>query len=210
MIKIMAVDDHPVVLKGIENILSTQSDMSIVAQAGSVSECMELIGKVDCEVVILDISLPDGSGFDILEALKARNPKLQIIILSMLPDDKFAIRAFENGAAGYINKSTVADELVDAIRAVASGNKYITPEMAQKLARHVDRFQQEKLPHEALSEREYQVMLMLASGMLLKDIGAELGINLKTVSTYKDRIKNKMKLKTKTELIKYAIRNKLI
>ncbi|MBF0538159.1 MAG: response regulator transcription factor [Nitrospirae bacterium] len=210
MIRVMIVDDHPIVLQGLEKIISTQGDITLVGQARGISECLGLIGTVESDVVILDLSLPDGNGFDLLEELKAKSPGLQIIILSMLPESKFAIRAFENGAAGYINKSAVADELVEAIRVVASGNKYITPDMAQKLARHVDRYQQEKLPHEILSEREYQVMLMLASGMLLKDIGAELGINLKTVSTYKDRIKNKMKLKTKTELIKYAIKNKLI
>ncbi|MBF0316923.1 MAG: response regulator transcription factor [Nitrospirae bacterium] len=206
----MLVDDHPVVLEGLRKIISTQEDMTIVGQARGISECLGLIAKVDCDIVILDLSLPDGSGFDLLEELKVGKPKLQIIILSMLAEDKFAMRAFENGAAGYINKAVVADELIDAIRVVASGNKHITPEMAQKLARYVDRYQQEKLPHELLSEREYQVMLMLASGMLLKDIGTELGINLKTVSTYKDRIKNKMKLKTKTELVKYAVKNKLI
>ncbi|KJU86577.1 two component LuxR family transcriptional regulator [Candidatus Magnetobacterium bavaricum] len=210
MIKIMLVDDHPVVLEGLGKIISTQADMTIVGQARGISECLGLIDKVDCDIVILDLSLPDGSGFELLEELKIGNPKLQIIILSMLEEDKFAIRALENGAAGYINKAAVSDELIDAIRVVAAGNKHITPEMAQKLARHVDRYQQEKHPHEMLSEREYQVMLMLASGMLLKDIGTELGINLKTVSTYKDRIKNKMKLKTKAELIKYAIKNKLI
>ncbi|KJU84678.1 two component LuxR family transcriptional regulator [Candidatus Magnetobacterium bavaricum] len=210
MIKLMLVDDHPVVLQGLEKIISMQGDMTIVGQARGISECLGLIAKVDCDIVILDLSLPDGSGFDLLEELKTVNSKLQIIILSMLEEDKFAIRALENGASGYINKAAVADELIDAIRVVSSGNKHITPEMAQKLARHVDRYQNEKPPHEMLSEREYQVMLMLASGMLLKDIGAELGINLKTVSTYKDRIKNKMKLKTKAELTKYAIKNKLI
>jgi DNA-binding NarL/FixJ family response regulator len=209
MIKIAIVDDHPIVLHGLEKIISRQTDMSLVGKARNASECMELVKKVECDVLVLDVSLPDRNGFEALEELKKTHPGIKVLILTMYSESKFAIRAFESGASGYINKETVADELITAIRVVSSGKKYITPAVAQELAQYIDKDHREKPPHEALSKREYRVMVMLSSGMLLKEIAAELGISLKTVATYKDRIKNKMHIKTNAELIRYVVNNKL-
>jgi DNA-binding NarL/FixJ family response regulator len=183
--------------------------MILVGKGKDASECIELIKNVECDVLVLDISLPDRNGFEVLEELVKTHNGIKVLILTMYPENKFAIRAFESGAYGYINKGSIADELTTAIRIVSSGKKYITPTVAQKLAQHVNKDQKEKPLHEMLSEREYKVMLMLASGMLLKEIGGELGISLKTVATYKDRIRTKMHFKTNAELIRYVIIKKL-
>jgi DNA-binding NarL/FixJ family response regulator len=210
MIKIVIVDDHPLIMEGLEKIIARQTDMSLVGKGKNAAECLKLLKRVECNVLILDISLPDMNGFEVLEEINKTHMGIKVLILSMHSENVFVIRAFESGAYGYINKESVTDELITAIRIVYSGKKYITPAVAQQLAQYINKNQSEKPLHETLSEREYKVMLMLASGMLLKEIGFELGISLKTVASHKDKIRTKMNIKTNAELTRYAVINKLI
>ena len=190
-------------------ILSEESDIGEVGEAQNSQEVLELVRKKSWDIVVLDITMPGRGGLDVLKELKELHPKLPILILSMHPEDQYAVRALKAGASGYMTKESAQDELVKAIRKILQGGKYVSPSLAEKLAFNLE-VRTEKPPHETLSDREYQVMLMIASGKTVSRIAEELALSAKTIDTYRTRILEKMKMKTNAELMKYAIRNKLV
>jgi len=182
MIEVFVLDDHPIVRQGLEKILEEEADMRVTGQAGTYQEFMELLESRKPDVIILDITMPDRSGLDVLKDLKAMYPDIPVLIMSVHDEKHFATRTIKSGAAGYLNKMSVSDELVTAIRRVVGGRKYISLKVAEQLAEELDK-PTDGMPHEALSDREFQVMCMIASGMKSKEIADQLGISSKTVST---------------------------
>jgi len=209
MISILVVDDHPVVREGLKQILQGMPEPVVLDEAGSAQETLGKISENDYDVVILDIALPDRNGLDVLKDLRRMKPVLRILVVTMHPEEQYALRTLKAGAYGYLTKDTASDELVLAIRTICSGRKYIGPSLAEKLAFALDT-EAEKLPHELLSDREYQVMCMIASGKTTTGIARELMLSAKTVSTYRSRILSKMQLKSNMELIHYAIKHRLV
>ena len=209
MIKIIIADDHPIVRAGMKQIISEASDMSVTDEAGDGRQLLHKIRTENYDVVILDITMPHIDGLDVLKQLKIEKPKLPVIVLSIHPEDQYALRVLKAGASGYVTKASAPDELINAIRKVFRGGKYISPTIAEKMAFQLDaRF--EEMPHEALSDREYQVLCLLASGKTVTEIADELALSVKTVSTYRARILEKMGMKNNAELIHYAVQNKLV
>jgi len=209
MIKIIIVDDHTVVRKGLKQIIEDAPDLFVSDEAGSGTELLEKINDNKYDVVLLDISMPGKDGLDTLKDLKLQAPDLPVLIFTVYPEEQYAMRVLKSGAAGYINKECEPDELLKAIRKVASGRKYISPELAEILANNIDGKGQHP-DHESLSDREFQVMLMIASGKTVKEIAQELSLSVNTISTYRIRILEKMNMKNNAEITKYAINNKLV
>lgn len=209
MIKILIADDHAVVRAGIKQILTGQEDIVVEDEAGSGQEVINYLTKRHYDLILLDISMPGRSGLEILEDIKSLQPRLPVLILSMHPEEQYAVRTLRAGAAGYLTKASAPQELIKAIRKVSQGGKYVTSSLAEKLAFELDA-NSEKPIHETLSNREYQVMLMLASGKTVTDIAKELCLSPKTISTYRMRILEKMNMKKNAELTLYAVRNSLI
>ena len=208
MIRILIADDHAVVRQGLIQIVSDTSDIVVSDEASNGREVLAKISKNKYDVVVLDVGLPDFSGLDILNEIKRENPELPVLMLSIYPEEQYAVRALKAGASGYLTKKVAPKELIRAIRKVYSGGKYITSTLAEKMALYLA--DDEKPPHENLSDREFQVMFMLAEGKRVKDIAKVLFISDKTVSSYKSRIFGKMKMTSNAELIRYAIKHKLI
>jgi two-component system invasion response regulator UvrY len=208
MIKVIVVDDHPVVRRGLKQIIEDEPDMKVAGEAKNAGECFSLVRKMECSLVLLDISLPDKNGFDVLKQLRYEHPKLPVLILSIYPEDQYAVRFIKAGASGYLMKEGAPEELVKAIRKVHAGGKYVSASLAEKLASHLDT--SDKSPHENLSDREFQVLCMIAKGESLKGIADELCISEKTVSTYRSRILEKMKMSTNSDLTRYALENHLV
>ena len=209
MIKILIADDHAIVREGLKQILSETPDLVVVAEASSGQEVLEKISKNDLDLVILDIAMPGRGGLDILKEIKTQKPRLPVLMLSMYPEEQYAIRVLKSGASGYLTKESAPSELVMAIRQISQGKKYISPSLAEKLAIDLE-LSPDKLPHEILSDREYQVMCMIASGKTLKEIADGLSLSIKTISTYRSRILEKMNMKTNAELTHYAIKSNLV
>ncbi len=209
MIKILIADDHSVVRAGLKQIISGIPDMAIVDEAGNANVVIDKIRNNDYSVVVLDIAMPGKSGLDTLKEIKAERPGLPVLMLSMYPEDQYAIRVLKSGAAGYLTKESAPEELVTAIRTVANGKKYISPSLAEKLVINLDS-DGKKEPHELLSDREYQVLRMIASGKAVSEIADELSLSVKTISTYRSRVLEKMNLKNNAELTTYAIQNNLV
>lgn len=207
--KVLIADDHAVVRRGLKDILIDEFDIESVKEASNGKEVLEELRKNAFDIVVLDLNLPDRNGYDLLIDLKQKYPKLPILILSFHPEDQFALRLLKAGASGYINKQSAPEELLIAIRKVVSGGKYVSSSLAEKLAFSLVTDTQ-KLPHETLSAREYQVMCLIASGKPVKDIAQVLCLSLKTVSTYRARILDKMEMENNAELTHYAIKNKLV
>ena len=208
MISIFIIDDHAIFRDGLRQILSRHSDLRVDAEAGSGSEALSIIGEQTFDVVLLDISLPDLSGWNILSEIKRLRPQVAVLILSMHPEDQYAVRMLHAGAAGYVSKERAADELLTAIRKVAGGGKHITAGVAEQLAESVDA-SRVRQPHELLSNREFQVLCMLASAKSLRQIAEELCLSEKTVTTYRSRILEKLGLRNNVDLTHYVIQNKL-
>ncbi len=208
-LRILVVDDHPVVRRGLIQTLTEAFPGLHLGEAANAQEAMEQIWNHDWDLVVLDVSMPGRSGLDVLKEVRQERQKLPVLVLSMYPEDEFALRVLQNGAAGYITKQTAPHELVAAIKKVLSGGRYISPAVAEKLADHLDR-DMEKAPHHLLSDREYQVMCMLAAGKTVKEIGAELSLSIKTISTYRSRILEKMLVKNNAELMRYAVEHDLV
>ena len=204
--KIIIADDHAVVRKGLKQILIEMSGVKVVEEVDNGPALIEKITNDSFDFVVLDISMPGQSGLQALKVIRDRKPKLPVLILSIHPEEQYALRALKGGASGYITKDSAPEELVKAIQKILSGHKYITQSITDKLA---DNFGN-KLPHELLSDREYEVFVMIAVGKTITDIGAELSLSVKTVSTYRSRIYDKMGMKSRTEITLYAIQNKLI
>jgi len=209
MIKVLIVDDHTIVRRGLKQIISEVQDMTVAEEAGSGAETLEKISEDDYDIVLLDISLPNGSGLDILKKIKNKKPKLSVLMLSVHPEEQYAIRALRAGAAGYLTKESAPEELILAIRKIARGGKYVSASLAEKLVCELEVYS-DKPSHEMLSDREYQVMCMFASGKRLMEIAKELAISRQTVSTYRTRILEKMKMNTMAEVIRYAVKHGLV
>ena len=209
MTKILIVDDHAIVRDGLRLIIGDVPDMEAAGEARNGNEVLEKVRRDCYDLVLLDISLPRMDGLEVLKILKREKPDLPVLILSMHPEEQYAVRAFKAGASGYLTKEGASKELIAAIRKVSRGEKYVTPSLAQKLALYLDTVSEKPL-HEKLSDREYQVMLLLVSGKQTREIAEELALSIKTIGTYKTRILEKMRLKNTTELTLYAIKNGLV
>ncbi len=209
MIRILIVDDHPIVRRGLQQILAEEPDVEAAVEAENVAELMEHVREGEWDVVVLDITLPDRSGLEALKDIKALCPELPVLFLSMHPEDQYAVRALKAGASGYLTKESAADELVNAVRKVVGGGKYGSPSLAEKLAVAVGT-DYLKLPHETLSDREFEVFCMIASGKKTSQIAEGLSLSAKTVSTYRARILEKMNMSTNAELTYYAVKNGLV
>ncbi|KQN75461.1 MULTISPECIES: response regulator transcription factor [unclassified Duganella] len=209
IIKVFIADDHAIVREGLKQILAETRDIIVAGEAENGLEAVKLFRKSECQVMLLDISMPDRSGIDVLKQIKKEKPDLAVLMLSMHREDQYAIRSLKAGASGYLTKQSAPRELVNAIRQVAGGQKYISPALAQELANHVGE-DHEAPPHDSLSDREYQTLTMIASGKTVGVIAKELSLSVKTVSEYRARLLVKMKLKNSAELTHYAIKNQLI
>ncbi|MBV7535898.1 response regulator transcription factor [Duganella sp. sic0402] len=209
IIKVFIADDHAIVREGLKQILAETRDIVVAGEAENGLDAIKLFRKSECQVMLLDISLPDRNGIEVLKQIKKEKPELSVLMLSMHREDQYAIRSLKAGAAGYLTKQSAPKELVTAIRQVAGGLKYISPALAQELANHVGDDHEAPL-HETLSDREYQTLTMIASGKTVGTIAKELSLSVKTVSEYRARLLVKMKLKNSAELTHYAIKNQLI
>ncbi len=209
MIKILIADDHPVVRKGLREIIEETSDMEVADEASNGQEVLAKVFKKDFDVVLLDISMPGRSGLDILKELKSQLPKLAVLVLSIHPEEQYAVQVLKAGASGYLTKKSAPEELVTALRKVSAGGKYVSPSLAEKLASALETGI-EKPPHETLSAREYEVMRKIALGKTVTEIARELFLSPKTISTYRSRILEKIGIKNNAELIRYAIKNRLV
>ncbi len=209
MIKVLIADDHVVVREGLKHIISKASDMTVGAEAVNGQEVIDRVREQEFDVVVLDINMPGRGGFEILKELKRDYNRLPVLVLSVHPEDQVGVRVLRAGASGYLNKESTPKELVNAIRKVYTGGKFITPSLAEKLAYGLE-LDVKALPHEELSDREYQVFLMLAAGKAANEIAEELALSVKTVRTYRQRILEKLAMKNDVELSHYAIEHKLI
>lgn len=209
MINILIADDHSIVREGLKQILAGIPDMIVTGEASNAQEVLDKVRKDSFNVVVLDIAMPGRSGLDILKEIKNEDPRLPVLILSMYPEEQYAIRVLRAGASGYMTKESAPDALMDAIRKVAQGKKYVSPSLAEKLALNLG-IDNEKPLHETLSDREYEVMRMIASGRTVSEIADELSLSVKTISTYRTRILEKMNMKNNAELTHYAMQNRLI
>lgn len=209
MIKVLIADDHPIVRQGLRQILSEVADMMVAGEAVNGQEALDQVRAGEWDVLVLDITMPDRSGFDILKDLKHQQPDLPVLVLSIHTEAQLAVRVLKAGAAGYLTKENAPDELVRAIRKVVNGGKYISQSLAETLAVSLDTASAQPR-HEALSDREFQVMQLMANGKTLADIAETLSLSAKTISTYRSRLLEKMNLKTNAEIIRYAIENHLI
>jgi two-component system invasion response regulator UvrY len=209
MIRVLIADDHAVVRQGLKQILGDMPELVVAGEATNGQDALDKVRAETWDVVILDISMPDRSGLDILKQLRSERPKLPVLVLSMYSEDQYAMRALKAGASGYLTKDSAPDELVKAIRKVVSGGRYVSLFLAERLAFEIGA-DSSKLPHETLSDREFQVLRRIAAGKSVTEIAAELYLSVKTVSTYRTRMLAKMNLGTNAELMHYAIQNHLI
>ncbi len=209
MIRVILCDDHALIRRGVRDTLCDASDIEVVGEAGDYGELRELLRRVTCDVLVLDINLPGRSGLDVLHALKDESLPMRVLVLSMFPEDQYAIRALRAGAFGYVNKGGDPGQIVTAVRTVAQGRKYVTPEMAQMLVESLTAPNVEN-PHERLSDRELQTLVLIASGKRLSDIAVELMLSPKTVSVYRARVLEKLGLANNSEMTVYAIRHGLV
>ena len=209
MIRIGIVDDHVLIREGVKKILQKISDMEVIAETDNIPQLFRLIPNSDMHVLVLDINIPGRSGLDALAEVKKRWPQLPILVLSMHPEETFALRALKAGASGYVTKSSAAEELVGAIRKVVSGGRYISPAAAELLAAELEIPGEGRL-HERLSNREFQVMRMIAAGRTVGQISTDISLSTNTINTYRARILEKMGMRSNAELIRYAVENHLI
>jgi two-component system invasion response regulator UvrY len=209
MIRVILCDDHALIRRGIRDTLADAPDMRVVGEAGDYTELRGLMRGEACDVLVLDINLPGRSGLDALHALKDEGSPVKVLVVSMYPEDQYAIRALRAGAFGYVNKGGDPQAIVNAVRTVAQGRKYVTPEIAQMLVDSLTAPATEQL-HQKLSDRELQTLVLIASGKRLSDIAEALMLSPKTVSVYRARVLEKLQLANNSELTVYAIRNGLV
>ncbi len=208
-IKVIIADDHPIIREGLIQILSQAPDITVVEQADDGIELLDKIRSLDLDMVLMDLDMPKKSGWDVMRQLKVELPNLPIIILSVGSEEEFAVECFKDGASGYLNKQTSLGLLVEAIRKVAQGEKFISPHLAKKIAFDLGR-DTEKQPHENLSTREFQVFCLIASGKSVKEISGELSLSAATISTYRTRLLKKMSLNSNAQLIHYAFKHRIL
>jgi DNA-binding NarL/FixJ family response regulator len=209
MLNILIVDDHAIVRRGLKQILEGEKDLATVSEAKDGHEALQMTRDQAWDLVILDINLPGQSGLDVLIELRHLNPKLPVLIMSMYSEDQYAVQAFKAGAVGYLNKQSAPEELVIAIKKISAGGKYVSASMAELLAANMNT-QHEKTAQEILSNREYQVLILIASGKTVSEIAATMSLSVKTISTFRTRVLTKMNLKSNAELTYYAIHHGLI
>jgi DNA-binding NarL/FixJ family response regulator len=207
--KILLADDHAVVRRGLKQILADEFTRAAFGEARNAQEALDLVWKEKWDVVILDITMPGRSGLEVLREIKRSRPKLPVLVLSMHPENQFAVRVLKRGAAGYMTKESAPDELVGAIKKVLAGGRYVSASLAEKLASYVSSDAQ-KPPQESLSDREFQVLRLIASGKAVSEIARELSLSVKTISTYRTRILEKMGLRNNAELMHYAMQHQLV
>jgi DNA-binding NarL/FixJ family response regulator len=208
MIRILIADDHEIVRKGLKQIVAESPDMVVAAEASTGQEALELALSQDFDVAVIDIAMPGRGGLDILKDLKMKKPSLRVVMLSMYPEEQYAVRSIRDGASAYLNKANATEELLEAIRTVAGGKRYITPSVADRMASYIEDDGNRPL-HETLSDRELQVLGMIGSGKTVTEIAAELVLSAKTVSTYRTRLLERMHLDSTAQLIKYALKHQL-
>jgi DNA-binding NarL/FixJ family response regulator len=209
MIRIAIADDHPIVREGLRRIASDDAGITVTGEASTAAELFRILGTAPVDVVLLDVSMPGAAFIDTLRDLRERHSSVKVLVISAHPEDQWAMRALRAGAAGYLTKDHSPEQLVQAIRRVARGGKYVSESMAEKLAGMVDNGRA-RAPHERLSDREFEVLRALGSGMLVKDVAAQLNLSAKTVSTYRARLLEKMGLKSKADLVRYVVTHELL
>ncbi len=208
-IRVLIADDHEIVRQGLQKVLSETSDLKVVGEAENGNQVIDMVQKQEVDVLVMDFDMPEKNGLDALLDLKQICPKLPVIILSIFPEDHYGTRFLKAGASGYIQKASASDQLVQAIRTVAQGGKFISPKLTEKLVQEITK-DTDKQPHETLTDREFQVFRYISGGKRVKDIADELHLSINTVSTYRSRILEKMSMKSNAEIIRYAIKNGLI
>ncbi len=209
MIRILIVDDHAILRRGLRALLSDEFHGAAIGEASNARQALEQLRKAKWDVALLDIALPQKSGLELLKELKAEWPRLPVLVLSAHPEDQFAIRVLKAGAGGYLTKESAPEELSKAIRKVLAGGRYVSPSLAEKLASGVSK-DLTRAPHETLSDREYEVMCLIASGKTVTEIAGELSLSVKTISTYRVRLLEKLGVKNTAAIVQYAIRNGLV
>jgi DNA-binding NarL/FixJ family response regulator len=209
MIQVLIADDHAILRRGLADIISETDDMQVCGEAESGAQTLKLARERKIDVVLLDITMPDRNGLDTLKLLKKEKPKLAVLMLSMHPEETYALRAIKAGASGYLNKASAPALLVTAIRQVACGRRYISPAVAEQLAGTIADGS-DRPAHATLSDREYETMRLIASGRTLTEIAAEMHLSVKTVSVYRARLLEKMQIKNNAELTHYALKNQLV
>lgn len=209
MIKILIADDHPVVRRGLREMLAEVGDIFIGGEAGSAPEVIELVRNERWDVVVLDISLPGGNGIELIDVIRRERPDARVLILTVFSEEQYAVRAIRAGAAGFLTKESAAEKLIEAIVKIANGGRYVTPELAETLA-SVLAGETSGQPHERLSDREFEILRMIASGRTVSQVAQDLALSVKTVSTHRTRILRKMNMKTNAELTHYAVRRGLV
>jgi len=209
MIKVLVADDHAVVRRGLRQILSETSDILVAGEASSTKEVRQLTGDQRWDVVVLDINMPGGSGIELLGELRRLNPSPRVLVLTVYPEEQYAVRAIRAGAAGFLTKESAPEKLIEAVRKIASGGRYVSAELGETLASLVAG-EAAGAPHEQLSDREFEVFKLLASGQTVSQIAQALALSVKTVSTHRTRILKKMEMKTNAELTHYAIKSRVI
>jgi two-component system, NarL family, invasion response regulator UvrY len=209
VIRVLIADDHAILRRGLRQIIEETDDLSVVGEAESSAETLQHMRSQPCEVVLLDISMPDRNGMDTLQIIRKDHPKVAVLMLSTHPENQYAVRALREGAAGYLTKQSAPAQLVNAIRQVSTGKKYVTPAVAEELAKHVLN-NSDHPPHELLSNREYQTMCFIASGRTVTEIGLQLSLSAKTVSVYRARVLAKLGVTSNAAIAHYAIKNKLV
>lgn len=209
MIKVLIADDHAILRRGLKEILMHELENAVCGEAKDAYEVLSQVQSGDWDLVILDVSMPGRSGLDVLADLKAAQPKLPVLVLSMHPDDQYGKRALRAGASGYVNKDSEPEEIITAVRKVLSGGRYVSPKLAEKLAFDLSEHP-ERPAHEILSNREFEVLRMIGTGKTVTQIAGELHLSMPTVSTYRARILEKLNMKTSAELMRYALRHRLV
>ncbi len=209
MIRILIADDHTLFRKGLQHILAEYPDQVVTDEASNGQEVLDKIWHNDYDMVLLDITMPGMTGLEALKQLKNERPKLPVLVLSMHPEEQYAVRVIKAGASGYLRKESAPDELITAIQRISGGRKYITSSLAERLADDVEPTAEKPL-HDALSDREFEVFRMIAAGKTVTQIAEALFLNARTISTYRSRILEKMQMKTNAELIRYAIKHKIL
>lgn len=208
-LKVFIADDHLLIREGLKKILSGEKEFTVVGEAGDPEEIIDFINENDVDILILDLNMPGRSGLDVLKHVKRIKPELKVLILSMYPEDQFGERTIKAGASGYITKESASEELMKALKKIAKGGNYISPAFAEKLLFKKKHMPGDK-PHELLSDRELQIMILLAKGKTQVEISNELALSSSTINTYRSRILEKLNLKSNAEIIRYAIQNKLV
>ena len=209
MLRILLADDHAVVRHGVKQILADAYAGATFGEAQNAHELLEMVGGKSWDIVVLDLNMPGGNGLEALKQIKLDHPQLPVLILSMYPEDQYAVRTIRAGAAGYLNKESAPEELVQAIHKILHGGEYISADVADELVQYA-RHEDGQPLHKHLSDREFQVLCLIASGKEVKEISSELGLSAKTISTYRARLLEKMNMKTNAELTHYAIHNELV